>query len=397
MLRDRRTALGITGSIAAYKAADLASKLTQAGAWVDVVMTEAATRFIAPLTLRAITGRPVVLDMFDPAAEEAVEHIEIARRAEAVIVAPATANTIAKLAQGLADDMVSLTVLATQAPVLVAPAMDHQMYENPATQASLKTLGERGCTIVGAAEGRLVSGRMGRGRLVETDVLVGALKQVLARRGDLAGRRLVVTAGGTREPLDPVRFISNYSSGKMGYALAEAARDRGAEVTLVSTITTMPCPYGVSLSSVETVAEMREAVLAACDGADAVIMAAAVADYRPLELGPRKVKKGPKRMSVEMEKTPDFLLEVTGSIVKVGFAAETNDLLDNARKKLTEKGLDLIAANDLTAPGAGFAVDTNQITIIDTSGAAEEVPLLPKYDVSHRLLDRVVTLLRERT
>jgi phosphopantothenoylcysteine decarboxylase/phosphopantothenate--cysteine ligase len=193
-----------------------------------------------------------------------------------------------------------------------------------------------------------------------------------------------------------VRFVSNYSSGKMGYALAEAARDRGAEVTLVSTVTALPCPYGVSLSSVETVAEMREAVLAACDGADALIMAAAVADYRPLERGPQKVKKGAERVSVEMEKTPDFLLEVTGSIVKVGFAAETNDLLANARKKLAEKGLDLIAANDLTAPGSGFAVDTNQITIIDTSGAVEEVPLLPKYDVSHRLLDRVVALLKER-
>ncbi len=396
MLKDRRIALGVTGSIAAYKAADVVSKLRQAGAQVDVVMTAAAARFIAPLTLRSLSGGPVLIDMFDPSTELAVEHIEIARRAEAVLVAPATANTIAKLAQGLADDMVSLTVLATQAPVLVAPAMDHQMYENSATQANLQTLRERGCTIVGPAEGRLASGRMGRGRLVETDVLVGALKQALARRGDLAGRRLVVTAGGTREPLDPVRFISNYSSGKMGYALAEAARDRGAEVTLVSTVTALPCPYGVELRSVETVAEMREAVLAACEGADALIMAAAVADYRPAERGSRKVKKGPERVSVEMEKTPDFLLEVTGSIVKVGFAAETNDLLANARKKLDEKGLDLIAANDLTAPGSGFAVDTNQVTLIDTSGKMDELPLMPKYEVAHRLLDRVVGLLRER-
>ena len=223
MLKGRHIALGITGSIAAYKAADLASKLTQAGALVDVLMTEASTRFITPLTLRSLTGRPVFLDMFDPDTELAEEHVEIARRAEAVLVAPASATTIAKLAQGLADDVVSLTVLATEAPVLVAPAMDHQMYENAATQSNLETLRGRGYVIVGPAEGRLASGRMGLGRLMETDALLGALRQALGRRGDLAGRRIVVTAGGTQEPIDPVRFVSNYSSGKMGYALAEAA------------------------------------------------------------------------------------------------------------------------------------------------------------------------------
>lgn len=396
MLRDRHIALGITGSIAAYKAADLASKLTQAGARVDVLMTEAATRFITPLTLRSLTGRPVFLDMFDPSTELAVEHVEIARRADAVLVAPATATTIARLAYGLASDVVSLTVAATQAPVLVAPAMDHQMYEDAATQANLETLRERGCTIVGPAEGRLASGRMGLGRLVETEVLIGAVKQALGRRGDLAGRRVVVSAGGTREPLDPVRFISNYSSGKMGYALAEAARDRGADVTLVSTVSTLPCPYGVRLVSVETVTQMREAVLAACEEAHALIMAAAVSDYRPAERVSHKVKKGPERKSLELERTPDFLLEVKGSIVKVGFAAETGDLVANARAKLLDKSLDLIAGNDVTAPGSGFAVDTNQVTIIDASGAVEALPLLSKYDVAHRVLDRVVALLRER-
>ena len=396
MLTDRTIVLAVTGSISAYKAADIASKLTQAGAHVDVVMTEAATRFVTPLTFRSLTGRPVFTDMFDPQSELAEEHVELARRADAVLVAPATATTIARLAHGLADDLVSLTVLATKAPVLVAPAMDSQMYENAATQANVALLRERGMTIVGPAEGRLASGRSGPGRLADTEEILGALRQALGRQGNLAGRKIVVSAGGTREPLDPVRFISNYSSGKMGYALAEAARDRGAEVTLVSTVSTLPCPYGVRIVPVETVAQMREAVLAACQGADALVMAAAVSDYRPVERAPQKVKKGPERTSLELERTPDFLLEVTGPLVKVGFAAETSDLQANARAKLVEKGLDLIAANDVTAPDAGFAVDTNRVTILDRDGGVQELPLLPKYDVAHRILDRVVELLRSR-
>jgi phosphopantothenoylcysteine decarboxylase/phosphopantothenate--cysteine ligase len=397
MLRGRYVALGITGSIAAYKAADLASKLTQAGALVDAMMTEPATRFLTPLTLRSLTGRAVFIDMFDVNSELAEEHVEIARRADAVIVAPASASTIARLAQGAAEDVVSLTVLATQAPVLIAPAMDNQMFENTATQANLETLRQRGYLIVGPAEGRLASGRMGLGRLADTETLLGALKQALGKRhGDIAGRRVVVTAGGTREPIDPVRFISNYSTGKMGYAVAEAARDRGAEVTLVTTPTALACPYGVAVVPVETVAQMRDAVLAACATADALIMAAAVSDYRPAERAERKVKKGPERKSIELVRNEDFLLEITGPLIKVGFAAETDGLVENARKKLREKDLALIVANDVTAPGSGFAVDTNQVTIIDRSGAAEELPLLPKYDVAHRVLDRVATLLRER-
>ena len=396
MLRDRHIALGITGSIAAYKAADLASKLTQAGARVDALMTEAATRFITPLAVRSLTGRPVFIDMYDPATELAEEHVEIARRAAAVLVAPASATTIARLAQGLADDVVSLTVLATAAPVLIAPAMDHQMFENAATQANLETLRQRGYVIVGPAEGRLASGRMGLGRLVETETLLGALKYELGRRsGELAGRRIVVTAGGTREPLDPVRFISNYSTGKMGYALAEAARDRGADVTLVSTAS-LALPYGVALVPVQTVAEMRDAVLAACERADALIMAAAVSDYRPVERHDRKVKKGPDKKSIELERNADFLLEVRPPVIKIGFAAETHDLLENAQKKLKEKGLAFIVANDVTAPGSGFATDTNEVTIIDASGGQEALPLMSKYDVSLRILDRLAALLKER-
>jgi phosphopantothenoylcysteine decarboxylase/phosphopantothenate--cysteine ligase len=396
MLEGRHIALGITGSISAYKAADFASKLTQAGSLVDVLMTEAATRFITPLTLRSLTGRPVFIDMFDPVSDLAEEHVEIARRADAVIVAPASATTIGKIAEGLGEDMVTLTVLATTAPVLVAPAMDNQMFENEVTQANIAALRERGIAILGPAEGRLASGRTGAGRLVETDALVGAVKQAIGRRdGDLVGKRLVVSAGGTREPLDPVRFISNYSSGKMGYAVAEAARDRGADVTLVSTAATPP-PYGVRLTCAETVAQLREAVLTACRGADALVMAAAVSDYRPAARAEQKVKKGADRLTLELEKNADFLLDVPDALVKVGFAAETQDLHDNARVKLAEKRLDLIVANDVTAPDAGFGVDTNRVTLIDTQGGLDELPLLSKYEVGHKILDRVAALLAKR-
>jgi phosphopantothenoylcysteine decarboxylase/phosphopantothenate--cysteine ligase len=396
MLQDRHVALGITGSIAAYKAADLASKLTQGGALVDALMTSSATRFVTPLTLRSLTRRPVFIDMFDPNSELAEEHVEIARRADVAIIAPASATTIARLAIGLAEDVVSLTVLATEAAVLIAPAMDSQMYEDPSTQANLTTLKERGYTIVGPEKGRLASGRIGFGRLVDTASLVGAVKLAIGRKGDLAGERIVISAGGTREPIDPVRFISNYSSGKMGYALAEAARDRGADVTLVSTVSTLPCPYGVELVSVESVAEMRTAVLSACEDASAVIMAAAVSDYRPVERAAEKVKKGPDTKSLELEKNADFLLEIEGKIVKVGFAAETGDLLANAKSKLETKKLDLIAANDVSLPDVGFAHDTNQVSIIDRDGKIEEVPLMPKYEVAHRILARMVPLLQER-
>ncbi len=394
MLRDRNIALGITGSIAAYKAADLASKLTQAGARVDVLMTEAATRFITPLTLRSLTRRPVFLDMFDVGTEMAEEHVEVARRADAVMIAPATADTIARIAQGRANDTVSLTVLATRAPVLIAPAMDNQMWEHATTQSNLEALRGQGYEIVGPAEGRLASGRMGLGRLVDTEVLVGALKQALGRRGDLAGRRVVVTAGGTQEAIDPVRFVGNHSSGKMGYAVAEAARDRGAEVTLVSAPTALDCPYGVSLVSVRSVREMLDAVASACEGADALIMAAAPADFQPLEAVEHKIRKaGKKGLTLELGPTPDILSEVRGDFVRVGFKAESRELVEAARDLQRRKELDLVVANDVTAAGSGFATDTNQVTLIDASGAAEELPLLPKYDVAQRILDRVVPLL----
>jgi phosphopantothenoylcysteine decarboxylase/phosphopantothenate--cysteine ligase len=393
VLEGKRVVLGISGSISAYKAADLASKLTQAGALVDVVMTDAATRFIAPLTLRSLTGRTVFVDIFDPASDLPEEHVELARRADVVLVAPASADLVARLAQGRAEDMVSLTVLATTSPVLIAPAMDGQMFEHESTQRNIETLRDRSYAIVGPAEGRLASGRAGKGRLVETEVVLGAVRQALGRGGDLAGRRVVVTAGGTQEAIDPVRYLSNHSSGKMGYAVAEAARDRGADVTLVTTPTALACPYGVRLAPVRSAAEMRDAVAAACEDADALIMAAAVADFTPAESAEHKIKRAGKvELSIVLVPTPDILAGVRSDMIRVGFKAETRDLVKNARGMLERIGLDLVVANDVTAPGAGFASETNRVTLIESSGE-EELPLMPKYDVAWKLLDRVVALL----
>jgi len=395
-LKGRSIVLGVTGSIAAYKAADLTSKLVQAGAAVDVVLTAAAREFVTPLTFQSLTGRPVYVDMFEPATATGEEHVALARRADLVVLAPATATSIARIAHGLADDMVSLTVLATKAPVLIAPAMDSQMWEAEATRANVETLRRRGYAFVGPESGRLASGHAGAGRLAEPQTILSAAAYVLAQGGDMAGRRIVVSAGGTREPIDPVRYIGNRSSGKMGYALAEAARDRGAQVTLVATTDALPLPYGAELVLVETVAQMRRAVLEACASADALIMAAAVSDFRPAETAGQKIKKGEGGLLLSLVKNDDFLLEVPDSVVKVGFAAETEDLLENAAKKLAEKRLDLIVANDVSATDAGFGVDTNRVTILDRAGVREDVPLMSKYDVAHRILDRLLPLLHEK-
>jgi phosphopantothenoylcysteine decarboxylase/phosphopantothenate--cysteine ligase len=389
MLKGKVVVLGVTGSIAAYKAADLASKLMQAGASVDVVMTPSATEFVTPLTFRAITQGSVVVDMFSGA----LEHVEIARRADVVVVAPATATTIARLAHGLAEDMVSVTVLATKAPVLVCPAMDAQMFENAATQANLEVLRARGMTVVGPEIGRLASGRMGLGRLADIETILGAISQVVAPEGDLAGRKVVVTAGGTREPIDPVRYVGNYSSGKMGYAMAEAARDRGAEVVLVSAPTALPAPYGVRLEAMQRAAEMRDAVVRECRDAQALVMAAAVADYQPTSTAEQKMKRGAKTVSLELTPTPDILAEAGKGFIKVGFAAESEDLVANARQKLESKGLDLIVANDIAGPESALGADTNRVVILDRAGGEEQLPVMTKYEVAQRILDRVVELL----
>ena len=397
-LQGRNVVLGVSGSIAAYKAADLASKLVQAGAIVDVVLTDAAQQFVTPFTFRSLTSRPVYTNMFEPVTDAGEEHVALARGADLIVVAPATATTLARIAYGLADDMLSLTVLATKAPVLIAPAMDSQMWEAAATRANVATLRERGFVFVGPESGRLASGNIGAGRMSEPEKILGAAKYELAKQGDLAGRRVVISAGGTREPIDPVRVITNRSSGKMGYALAEAARDRGARVTLVSTESGLPLPFGVELVPVESVTQLREAVLAACDGADALIMAAAVSDFRPAEAAAQKLKKGEVGMMLPLVKIESFFPEVPSSVVKVAFAAETQDLIENAMRKPESHGpLDLIIANDVSASDAGFGVDTNRVTILDPAGGKQELPLLTKYEVGQRVLDRVLPLIKQRS
>jgi phosphopantothenoylcysteine decarboxylase/phosphopantothenate--cysteine ligase len=386
--------LGITGSIAAYKAADIASRLTKEGAKVEVVMTKAATWFIAPLALRSITGRSVITEMFNAESERTLEHVTLAEAADVVVIAPATASLIAKLAAGIADEMPALVVLATRAPVILAPAMNVNMYQNAITQENLAKLKARGFTIIDPERGRLASGRVGLGRLADTDKIIGTITQVLGRKGDLAGKKLVVTAGGTQEPIDPVRHITNPSSGKMGYAIAEAARDRGAEVKLVTAPTSLPAPAGVEVISVRTTVEMQKAVAKAVKGADALVMAAAVTDYQPKTTAKDKLKKDAASLKLELVRTPDILAEVKGDFIRVGFAAESNDIIANAKKKLSSKKLDMIVANDITAADSGFGVDTNRVIIIDKKGKAEKLPLMSKREVADRILDGVVGLVK---
>ncbi|MDD4985415.1 MAG: bifunctional phosphopantothenoylcysteine decarboxylase/phosphopantothenate--cysteine ligase CoaBC [Dehalococcoidales bacterium] len=393
MLNGKTVVLGITGSIAAYKTAELASRMTQAGARVEVVMSEAATRFITPLTFRNITGRPVVTSMWETDSEFSVEHIALAEAADIVVIAPATADIIARLAAGIADDMIGCTVLATKAPVILAPAMNVNMLQNPVTQHNLAALKARGFAIIEPECGRLASGSTGKGRLAETEKIIAAIGQVLNKRNDLTGKHIVVTAGGTQEPIDPARHIGNRASGKMGYALAEAARDRGAVVSLITAPTLLTAPAGMEVTRIRTAAEMKKAVVRAVAQADALIMAAAVSDYRPKKTARTKIKKDRPVLNLELIRTPDILSQVKGDFLKVGFAAETDSVIANARQKLTEKQLDLIVANDITDTGSGFGVDTNKVTIIDKQGNEETLPLLSKREVAERILDRVVRLI----
>jgi len=331
--------------------------------------------------------------MWELASEFSLEHIALAEVADVVVIAPATANIIAKLAVGISDDMLTCVVLATKAPVIVAPAMHSEMFQNSITQENLAKLKARGFTIVEPAYGYLASGKIGVGRLAETETIISTIKQVLGRSGDLAGKRIVVTAGGTREPIDPVRHIGNRSSGKMGYAMAEAARDRGATVTLITAPTSLPEPAGIEVIPVETAVQMKEAVTKAVAQADALIMAAAVADYQPRSIAKAKIKKESPSLTLELVRTPDILTEVKGNFIKVGFAAESHDVVANARQKLQKKQLDLIVANDITDKESGFGVDTNKVTLISRDGKIESLPLLTKREVADRVLDRVVELL----
>ena len=394
-LTSRHIVLGVTGSIACYKALDLASKLVQGGALVDAVLSYGATKFLTPLTFRAITHRNVLTDGFDPHSEFGIDHVALAQRADIIVIAPATVHCIAKLAAGLADDPLTTTVIASNAPLLIAPAMDAHMYDHPATQENLAKLRERGVMIAGPASGRLASGLMGMGRLLETPELLGHIAAALGKQGDLAGRAIVVSAGGTMEAIDPVRVITNHSSGKMGYALAEAARDRGAAVVLVTAPTSLPDPPFVQVVKVTSAQEMCEAVLKHVERADALIMAAAVADYRPSVSSSQKIKKSSDDMTITLTKTVDILDAAQGDFIKVGFSAESENLVPNAKAKVQRKDLDLIVANDITDPDSGFGVDTNKVALIDRDLQVEQLPLMSKYQVGNRILDRVRALLHD--
>ena len=392
-LRSRRIVLGVAGSISAYKAFDLARRLEEAGAMVDVALTSNAARFAPVITFKNLVSGVVADSMWTSDTPEL--HVEIGRCADACVIAPATATTLAKLAYGMGDSLVTLTALTTTAPLLVAPAMDAQMYAQPAVQANVETLRERGVEIIGPVAGRLASGHEGLGRLADPMEIAGAVRAAIGRRvGDLQRRHVVITAGGTREAIDPVRYVGNRSSGKMGFALAEAARDRGAVVTL---ITTQPPPVGltgVAVESVESAAAMLAALQRAITTCDALIMAAAVADYQPREASAQKLKKRDRNsLILDLEENPDLLASLQGGFVRVGFAAETQNVLVNAQEKLAKKRLDLIVANDVTAEGSGFGTETNCVTLIGREGTPEALPLLHKYDVALRVMDRLTALL----
>jgi len=400
LLKERRVLLGVTGSIAVYKAAGLASRLTQAGAYVDVILSEAAQKFISPITFQAVTGRQVYTDEDMWAAEGHILHIGLAATADLFMVAPATANTIAKLAHGQADSLLTVTALAVHCPMLLAPAMDANMYEHTATQANIDVLRQRGIVIPGPAEGRMASGLVGKGRLVEIMELIGHVRREFGRRGPLAGVKFIVTAGGTQEPIDAVRTIANRSSGKQGFALAQAALDRGADVILITGPSFLETPVGAQRIDVRTALEMKEEVLAAIDKADVLLMAAAVADFRPIEVAVEKIKRRKGIPQIQLEPTDDILglvgekRRVSGwPRLIIGFAAESEDLIANARAKLEEKDLTLIVANDITALNAGFEVDTNQVTLIDAEGGVQELPLMTKTEVSEAVLRRIIQLM----
>ena len=395
MLAGKRIVLGVTGGIACYKVVDVARHLTQAGAQVDVIMTEEATNFVAPLLFESLTYRPVFREMWSR-LENAAAHVKLGEEADAVLVAPATANSLAKIAAGIADDMLTTTLLATEAPVLLAPAMNVKMYNNAATQANIATLQQRGYHILEPDEGLLASGIVGRGRLPEAAAIEGALRSMLGRYyGRLAGRRVVISAGGTREPVDPVRYIGNRSSGQMGYALAEAARDEGADVVLVSGSVALPPPSGVVVHPVETAEEMCVAVETAVSRADLLIMAAAVADYRPMQRATQKIKKGEPELTLRLERTTDILSRLAGrgEFVRVGFAAETENLVEAARDKLQRKDLDMIVANDAEAT---IGADEAEVTVVDRAGMAHALPKGAKSMVARSILGLIIEQFGER-
>ncbi len=398
ILSNKHILLGVTGSIAGYKAADLASKLAQAGADVDVILTNAGEKFVTPLTFQSVTGRRAYTDNDLWGNEAHVLHVSFGKTADLLVIAPCTADTIAKLANGIADNLLTVTALAATCPLVIAPAMDGGMFDHPATQDNLAKLKERGAIIVGPAEGHLASGLTGTGRMVEPAEILGHIRIVLGRKGKLEGKKVVVTAGGTQEALDPVRVITNHSSGKQGYAIAQAALDSGADVCLVTAPTALTAPVGARVVKVNSAEEMLKAVLA--ESADALIMAAAAADFRPKNAAKDKMKKRDGIPQIELEATPDILKTVSGSPVDkkrfqvmVGFAAESQNLLENAAEKLKSKKLDFIVANDISASDAGFAVETNRVTILFANGERENLPLTSKMEVAEIIIEHTSRLL----
>ena len=400
MMRGKKIVLGVSGGIAAYKAVELLRLYVKAGAEVSVVMTASAQQFVTPLTFQTLSGQPVHTELFSLYQEREIGHISLADRADLFVVAPATANVVGKAASGLADDLLSTTLLATKAPVLFVPAMNVNMYQNPLYRQNEEKLKGFGYNFMVPAVGELACGWEGQGKLPEPTAIFEESLRLLTT-ADFAGETVVVTAGPTREELDPVRYLSNHSSGKMGYAIARAARLRGARVILVSGPTCLAAPEGVVYRPVTSAQQMREAVMSALDEATILIKAAAVADYRPRQRAAAKIKKGKENtLSLELEKNPDILAELgerKGERVLVGFAAETGDLIANARKKLTAKNLDLIVANDVTQDGAGFDADTNIVRFLYPDGRIEELPKLAKEDVAGRLLDRLAAMRRQGT
>jgi len=396
MMQGKTIALGVTGGIAAYKAADVASKLVQLGSSVHVAMTRSATEFVTPLTFRTLTQNPVIVHMFAEPRHWSVEHIGLAERADLFLIAPATANIIGKLAAGVADDFITTTLLATAAPVLMVPAMHHRMYVHPIVQRNIGLLQEIGYRFMEPETGRLASGGYGKGRFPSPDKVVEQVVALIGYEHDLTGRTVVVSAGPTVEPLDPVRFLSNRSSGKMGYALAAAARDRGARVILVSGPVGLRPPLGVETVYFETAVELRQLMLARVPGCDAVIMAAAVADFAPKGRSEQKMKKQAIPGLLELQENPDIIRELSTlqrRPVLVAFAAETTAVVEAARTKLEKKGVDLVFANDVSRPGIGFGSDDNQVTMVSAAGA-EEIPLMPKTRLAHVIWDRVKSLWR---
>jgi phosphopantothenoylcysteine decarboxylase/phosphopantothenate--cysteine ligase len=406
-----RIALGVSGGIAAYKAAELVRRLQQEKLEIEVVMTRHAQEFVTPLTFAALSGRKVITEMFGEAGagtanvESAIEHIAVAQRIDLLVVAPATAHTLARFANGLADDFLTTLYLATKAPVVVAPAMNVNMWEHPATQENLATLRGRGVHVVEPGEGYLACGMTGPGRMAEVEEIAKKVCELLGIRHDYDGKTVLVTAGPTCEDVDPVRYLTNRSSGKMGYAVADAAARRGARVILVSGPVELPPPDNVEIVHVRTTEEMHHAVIEKAAEANIVIMAAAVADYRPVSPAPQKIKRTGEKLSIELEPTPDILASLSRlaadvaagfspAPILVGFAAETDNLSENARVKLRSKGLDLIVANDVTQEGAGFDVDTNVVTLFLRDGRKIDLPQMSKFDVANRILDEILSLSR---